>query len=166
VPTATRGSSVEGKIVAVPDRDAGGNRLSAEQRVAFGKAARANAALESHADFRRLRARDPVALLLGGAETRVPELVPIRHGRMLVSPFTFYRGAALVMAADLATTPTPTYAPSCAGMPTCPTSARMPRRSGAWSSTSMISMRRCPVRSNGTSSDWPRASWWHDGTTA
>src|SRR4029077_8469460 len=38
--------------------------------------------------------------------TRVPELLPIRHGRMLVSPFTFYRGAALPMAADLATTPT------------------------------------------------------------
>jgi uncharacterized protein (DUF2252 family) len=48
-----------------------------------------------------------VALLLSQAKTRVPELVPIRHGRMLVSPFTFYRGAALVMAADLHTTPTP-----------------------------------------------------------
>jgi uncharacterized protein (DUF2252 family) len=46
-----------------------------------------------------------VTLLLGQAKTRVPELVPIRHGRMLVSPFTFYRGAALVMAADLHTTP-------------------------------------------------------------
>ena len=42
----------------------------------------------------------------GQAETRVPELIPIRHGRMLVSPFKFYRGAALPMAADLATTPT------------------------------------------------------------
>ena len=51
-------------------------------------------------------ARDPVGLLLGQAESRVPELVPVRHGRMLVSPFTFYRGAALPMAADLATTPT------------------------------------------------------------
>ena len=46
-----------------------------------------------------------MGLLLGQAKTRVPELVPIRHGRMLVSPFTFYRGAALPMAADLATTP-------------------------------------------------------------
>jgi uncharacterized protein (DUF2252 family) len=45
--------------------------------------------------------------LLGQAETRVPELLPIRHGRMLVSPFTFYRGGALVMAADLDTGPTP-----------------------------------------------------------
>ena len=49
--------------------------------------------------------RDPVGLLLGQAKSRVPELVPVRHGRMLVSPFTFYRGAALPMAADLATTP-------------------------------------------------------------
>ena len=49
---------------------------------------------------------DPVALLLEQSATRVPSLVPIRHGRMLVSPFTFYRGAALVMAADLARTPT------------------------------------------------------------
>jgi uncharacterized protein (DUF2252 family) len=48
-----------------------------------------------------------VALLLRQAQTRVPELVPIRHGRMLVSPFAFYRGAALVMAADLRATPTP-----------------------------------------------------------
>jgi len=63
--------------------------------------------LEAHAEFRPAGSRDPVALLLSQAETRVPELVPIRHGRMLVSPFTFYRGAALVMAADLHTTPTP-----------------------------------------------------------
>jgi uncharacterized protein (DUF2252 family) len=48
---------------------------------------------------------DPLALLLEQATTRVPSLVPIRHGRMAVSPFTFYRGAALPMAADLATTP-------------------------------------------------------------
>ncbi len=47
-----------------------------------------------------------MGLLLGQAQSRVPELVPIRHGRMLVSAFTFYRGAALPMAADLATTPT------------------------------------------------------------
>jgi uncharacterized protein (DUF2252 family) len=48
---------------------------------------------------------DPVALLEEQAVTRVPELVPIRYGRMLVSPFTFYRGAAAIMAADLAPTP-------------------------------------------------------------
>jgi uncharacterized protein (DUF2252 family) len=74
--------------------------------VALGKDARAAAALESHAEFAPAGKRDPVGLLLGQARTRVPELVPVRHGRMLVSAFTFYRGAALPMAADLATTPT------------------------------------------------------------
>jgi hypothetical protein len=46
-----------------------------------------------------------VALLEEQAATRIPDLVPVRHGRMLVSPFTFFRGAALVMAADLGPTP-------------------------------------------------------------
>jgi uncharacterized protein (DUF2252 family) len=63
------------------------------------------APLESNAEFSPDPKRDPVGLLLGQAASRVPELVPIRHGRMLVSPFTFYRGAALPMAADLAGTP-------------------------------------------------------------
>ena len=74
--------------------------------MALGKDARASAPLESHAEFTPDGSRDPVGLLLEQAKTRVPELVPVRHGRMLVSPFTFYRGAALPMAADLATTPT------------------------------------------------------------
>jgi uncharacterized protein (DUF2252 family) len=87
--------------------DTGANRLRPERRAASGKAARAEAPLAAHAEFRPAGSRDPVALLLGQAKTRVPELVPIRHGRMLVSPFAFYRGAALVMAADLHTTPTP-----------------------------------------------------------
>jgi len=77
--------------------------LSVEERVARGKAARREVPRESHADFSPgAFRRDPVALLERQATTRVPELVPIRYGRMLVSPFTFYRGAALVMAADLA----------------------------------------------------------------
>jgi len=79
--------------------------LSHPDREARGKDARAVAPLESHAEFRPDSSRDPVGLLLGQAQSRVPELVPIRHGRMLVSPFTFYRGAALPMAADLAGTP-------------------------------------------------------------
>ena len=80
-------------------------QLSRADRVARGKDARAVAPLESHAEFAPAGSRDPVALLLEQAKSRVPELVPVRHGRMLVSPFTFYRGAALPMAADLATTP-------------------------------------------------------------
>jgi uncharacterized protein (DUF2252 family) len=79
--------------------------LSRADRAARGKQARAAAPLGSHGEFSPGRGRDPVGLLLGQAASRVPELVPVRHGRMLVSPFTFYRGAALPMAADLAATP-------------------------------------------------------------
>ncbi len=79
--------------------------LSRADRMALGKDARVVAPLESHGEFRPGSSRDPVGLLLGQGESRVPELVPVRHGRMLVSAFTFYRGAALPMAADLATTP-------------------------------------------------------------
>jgi len=76
-----------------------------ERSVAAGKAARGRVPLESHRDFESGPGRDPVALLLEQADSRIPELVPVRHGRMLVSPFTFFRGAALPMAADLAATP-------------------------------------------------------------
>jgi hypothetical protein len=80
--------------------------LSVEERTARGKAARSEVPRASHADWEPSPSRpDPIELLEGQASTRVPELVPIRYGRMLVSPFTFYRGAALVMAADLAATP-------------------------------------------------------------
>ncbi len=76
------------------------------ERAALGKAAREAVPRSSHGVWKPgPDRRDPVALLEGQAATRVPELVPIRYGRMLVSPFTFYRGAALLMAADLAATP-------------------------------------------------------------
>ncbi len=75
-----------------------------EHSVAAGKAARRQAPLESHRDFSAPASRDPIGLLIGQAESRVPELVPVRHGRMLVSPFAYFRGAALPMAADLAGT--------------------------------------------------------------
>ncbi|TCC23634.1 DUF2252 domain-containing protein [Kribbella speibonae] len=77
-------------------------QLTAEERAALGKAVREAVPLESHAEVRPAAGRDPVGLLIGQTAGRVPALVPIRHGRMLVSPFTFYRGAALIMAADLA----------------------------------------------------------------
>ncbi|HEX8971908.1 DUF2252 domain-containing protein [Oryzihumus sp.] len=81
--------------------------LSPSDRSARGKDARKRVPLESHAEPGTGTGRlDPVTLLEGQAGSRVPELVPLRYGRMLVSPFTFYRGAALVMAADLARTPT------------------------------------------------------------
>src|SRR5271166_2008907 len=80
--------------------------LTVAERVARGKAARAEVPRSSHANYEPpRRRRDPIKLLERQAKTRVPELVPIRYGRMLVSPFTFYRGAALIMASDLAATP-------------------------------------------------------------
>ena len=88
-----------------PARAGAGELLSRADRAARGKQARAQAPLDSHAEFAPGKSRDPVGLLLEQAKSRVPELVPVRHGRMLVSPFTFYRGAALPMAADLAGTP-------------------------------------------------------------
>jgi uncharacterized protein (DUF2252 family) len=101
-------SRVAKKTTSIPSEGNGDFRLlSPEERATAGKAARAKAPLEAHAEFQPQPSRDPVALLLSQAKTRVPDLVPIRHGRMLVSPFTFYRGAALIMAADLKGTPTP-----------------------------------------------------------
>jgi uncharacterized protein (DUF2252 family) len=77
------------------------------ERIAVGRAERKAVPRSKHADFQPpVRRSDPIALLESQATTRVPQLVPIRYGRMLVSPFTFYRGAALVMANDLAGTPT------------------------------------------------------------
>jgi Uncharacterized protein conserved in bacteria (DUF2252) len=85
---------------------AGKAELTRADLVARGKDPRASAPLESHAVFAPDGSRDPVGLLLEQAESRVPEPVPVRHGRMLVSPFTFFRGLTLPMAADLAATPT------------------------------------------------------------
>jgi Uncharacterized protein conserved in bacteria (DUF2252) len=66
-----------------------------------GKSLRRKTPRERHADLREPAKRDPVAILAAGDSTRVPELVPERYKRMLVSPFTFLRGAAAVMAQDL-----------------------------------------------------------------
>ena len=79
--------------------------LTRGERVARGKAARAEVPRSAHAQIEFPQGRDPVALLEEQAVSRVPELVPIRYGRMLTSPFAFYRGGALIMAADLARTP-------------------------------------------------------------
>jgi uncharacterized protein (DUF2252 family) len=75
------------------------------ERTERGRAARAECPRASHATFELAPGRDPVAILEAQSAARVQELVPIRYGRMLVSPFTFYRGAAAVMAYDLAPTP-------------------------------------------------------------
>ena len=86
--------------------ETGLGRLTPAESAARGKAARAAVPRSSHAVFDPGPDRpDPIALLAEQAATRVPELVPVRWGRMLVSPFTYYRGAALPMASDLASTP-------------------------------------------------------------
>src|SRR3954447_17480730 len=93
VPTARRGT------VVTP--------LTAEVRVARGRAARAVSPRSSLGQFEPRPDRpDPIGLLEQQGESRVAELVPIRYGRMLVSPFAFFRGAALIMASDLSSTPT------------------------------------------------------------
>jgi uncharacterized protein (DUF2252 family) len=90
--------------------------LSVAERVAHGKAARSEVPRSSHATLPpRPDGVDPIALLERQAQTRVPELVPIRHGRMLVSPFAFYRGAALIMARDLAAAPRSGLLVQCCG---------------------------------------------------
>ena len=90
--------------------------LTAAERAARGKGARAEVPRSSHAVFEPAAHRaDPIELLGRQAQTRVPELVPIRYGRMLVSPFTFYRGAALIMASDLAATPRSGLMVQCCG---------------------------------------------------
>jgi uncharacterized protein (DUF2252 family) len=81
-------------------------RPSREERRAAGKALRDKIPRVSHADWApAARRADPVAQLIESSKGRVPELIPIRYGRMMASPFTFYRGTANIMAADLATTP-------------------------------------------------------------
>jgi uncharacterized protein (DUF2252 family) len=86
--------------------DPAAGRLSPKERAARGKQARAAAPLASHAVFEPAADRpDPLALLEEQAASRVPELVPVRYGRMMASPFSYFRGAALPMASDLAATP-------------------------------------------------------------
>src|SRR5664279_3891511 len=90
--------------------------LTVTERSARGRDARTKVPRSSHAGFEPASDRpDPVELLERQAATRVPELVPIRYGRMLVSPFTFYRGAALIMASDLAGTPRSGLTVQCCG---------------------------------------------------
>ncbi len=92
------------------------NRLSRSQRTARGKVVRQWAPRPIHGPWQPAADRpDPIDLLEEQAGTRVSDLVPIRYGRMLVSPFTFYRGAASIMAADLASTPRTGLVVQCCG---------------------------------------------------
>ena len=116
--TKTEAAAASGERTAALKAKAGREvpHLSTADRVARGKAARAEVPRSSHAVFEPSPNRpDPLELLERQAATRVPELVPIRYGRMLVSPFTFYRGAALIMAHDLAATPRSGLTVQCCG---------------------------------------------------
>jgi len=89
-----------------PSRAKAVPHLTPAESVALGKVERAEVARSAHGEWTAPSdRRDPVDLLEEQATSRVPELVPIRYGRMLVSPFAFYRGAAYVMASDLAGLP-------------------------------------------------------------
>jgi uncharacterized protein (DUF2252 family) len=92
-------------MATTTQRARGAQHPTPEDRIAKGKDARVQTPRESQAEYQP-GTRDPVELLEQQAETRVPDLVPIRYGRMLATPFAFYRGAALVMAHDLSATPT------------------------------------------------------------
>jgi uncharacterized protein (DUF2252 family) len=105
VPEAARRSVVLPRSAAT-GLEAPRQRMSPAERRVRGKAARAEVPRESHAEWKPPADRaDPVALLESQGAARVPDLVPVRYGRMMETPFTYYRGAALPMASDLARTP-------------------------------------------------------------
>jgi uncharacterized protein (DUF2252 family) len=88
----------------------------ADERYAAGKALRRKCPRESHADWTPPASRrDPVEMVLAAEKGRLPDLLPLRHGRMVRSAFTFFRGAALTMANDLASTPTSGIRVQCCG---------------------------------------------------
>jgi uncharacterized protein (DUF2252 family) len=106
-------STTSGRSVGEPARSP---KSAAPERRARGKAARSSVPRASHGEFHPASGRsDPVELLERQARTRVRELVPIRYGRMLDSPFAFYRGAAAIMTEDLASSPQTGLRVQCCG---------------------------------------------------
>jgi len=79
--------------------------VPADERATHGRAARQAAPRSSHGALELAPGRDPVAIILAQEADRLPDLLPLRHGRMAASAFAFYRGAPAVMALDLSTTP-------------------------------------------------------------
>ncbi len=125
-------------------------RSSVRERMAAGKALRGAVPRSSLAKFKTFTRRtDPISVLEAQAKSRLPALVPIRHGRMLASPFAFLRGSAAVMAADLATAPvTGLHVQACGDMHVANFGAS-PRPSAISSLASMTSTKPCPVHGNG-----------------
>lgn len=99
-----------------PARTAPDSGRSFAERYAAGKALREACPRNSHGGWKPAAKRpDPVELVLAAEKGRVPELLPLRHGRMVRSAFTFYRGAALTMACDLSSTPSTGVDVQCCG---------------------------------------------------
>ena len=97
------------------------HHVSNKERYAIGKALRKKCPREAHGDWKPAKNRpDPVDLVLESDKGRIENLTPLRHGRMSMTPFTFYRGAALTMAADLGPTPnTGVYVQACGDAHLC-----------------------------------------------
>ena len=108
--------SATSKVAELSPAPAFTKHLSRKDLLAKGKALRAKCPRKSHGDWNPPEDRpDPVALIKEADKDRLAELLPLRHGRMLQSPFTFYRGAALNMAQDLAHLPTTGVHVQCCG---------------------------------------------------
>lgn len=114
-------NSVKAQLVPKSGSESSPALPSRSELYAAGKALRQQCPRESHATWRAPSdRRDALELVLAAEEGRVASLLPLRHGRMVRSPFTFYRGAALTMAADLATTPsTGVYVQACGDAHLC-----------------------------------------------
>lgn len=96
-------AKVRPKILPLPPLP---NTANISQRLELGKSLRDKTPRHAHAVWHpRIRRRDPIEILIESNQKRIPELLPIRYGRMVQSPFTFFRGAAAVMASDLSQTP-------------------------------------------------------------
>jgi len=141
--------------------------LSTAERYAAGKALRQACPRESHPVWKAPAGRkEPVEMVLAAEKGRLPELLPLRHGRMVRSAFTFYRGSALPMAADLASTPVSGARVQCCGDAHLSNFGGFatPERRVIFSINDLDETLPAPWER--TSSGSPRASSWLAGTTA
>jgi uncharacterized protein (DUF2252 family) len=112
----TRQKSAHRSMQSLANAPVATKGLSRPELYALGKQLRNDCPRNSHAQWQAAKARpDPVDLVLEAEKGRLPGLLPLRHGRMAASPFTFYRGAALTMASDLASTPVTGVRVQCCG---------------------------------------------------
>ena len=113
---ASRSNRPKAASAHSPARARGSELRSRDERLDAGRALRQTLPRSSHATWQPpSKQRDPIAILEASNRDRLPELVPIRYGRMLRSPFTFLRGSAGLMAYDLATTPSTRIKVQCCG---------------------------------------------------